>query len=154
MNKLGLRELGLGENKKQSKSRFHSCEILSLRSYDNTCLEFSPLAEQAFYEPEASSQIKKGREAYARELPGAEGGELPGDPDAGEDSLAKTPTAGITPQVALHVVSSLRLCQHFPYLSEFPNLPCFASFSSVSQLCKFSPTSRISDLCNGCFIVD
>lgn len=96
-------ELGLGENKNANKSGFHPCEILSLRSY-YACLEFSPSAEQAFYEPEASSQAKKGKEAYARDLPGAEGEDLPRDPDAGENSLAKTPTAGITPRVALHVV--------------------------------------------------
>lgn len=40
---------------------------------------------------------------YARELPGAEGEDLPRDPDAGEDSLVKTPAAGITPRVALRV---------------------------------------------------
>ncbi|GAB0185129.1 zinc finger protein 777-like [Grus japonensis] len=40
-------------------------------------------AEQAFYEPEASSQTKKGKEAYARELPSAEGEDLPREPDAG-----------------------------------------------------------------------
>lgn len=119
-----------------------------------SCLEFSSLAEQAFYEPEASSQTEKGKEAYARELPGAEGEDLPRDPDAGEDSVAKTPTAGIPPQVALCVVSSLRLCQHCSYLCQFLHLQCFASFSSLSQLCKFSPMSRISDLCNWCFIMD
>nr|XP_009917588.1 PREDICTED: gastrula zinc finger protein XlCGF57.1-like [Haliaeetus albicilla] len=45
-------------------------------------------AEQAFYEPEASSQTEKGKEAYARELPGAEGEDLPRDPDAGFQTYA------------------------------------------------------------------
>ncbi|XP_075562621.1 uncharacterized protein LOC104036383 [Pelecanus crispus] len=45
-------------------------------------------AEQAFYEPEASSQARKGREAYARELPGAEGEDLPRDPDTGFQTYA------------------------------------------------------------------
>lgn len=106
------------------------------------------------YEPEASSQAKKGEEAYARELPGAEGEDLPGDPDTGEDSLAKPPAAGITPRVALRILSSPRLCQRFSYLCELTNLPSFASFSSVSQLCEFSLVNRISDLRNRRFIVD
>ncbi|XP_009581301.1 PREDICTED: zinc finger protein 436-like, partial [Fulmarus glacialis] len=46
------------------------------------------LAEQAFYEPEASSQTKKGEEEYARDLPGAEGEDLPRDPDAGFQTYA------------------------------------------------------------------
>ncbi|XP_035745368.1 uncharacterized protein LOC104121802 [Egretta garzetta] len=45
-------------------------------------------AEQVVYEPEASSQAKKGEEAYARELPGAEGEDLPGDPDTGFQTYA------------------------------------------------------------------
>ncbi|XP_029863997.1 zinc finger protein 777-like isoform X2 [Aquila chrysaetos chrysaetos] len=47
-----------------------------------------PCPEQAFYEPEASSQTEKGKEAYARELPGAEGEDLPRDPDAGFQTYA------------------------------------------------------------------
>ncbi|KAK4825692.1 hypothetical protein QYF61_001515 [Mycteria americana] len=45
-------------------------------------------AEGAFYEPEASSQTKKGKEAYARELPGAEGEDLPRHPDTGFQTYA------------------------------------------------------------------
>ncbi|KAM9572875.1 uncharacterized protein ACIB01_002009 [Guaruba guarouba] len=45
-------------------------------------------AEQAFYEPEASDQPKKGKEVHARELPGVEGEDLPGDPDAGFQTYA------------------------------------------------------------------
>ncbi|XP_055562772.1 LOW QUALITY PROTEIN: uncharacterized protein LOC102055831 [Falco cherrug] len=45
-------------------------------------------AKQAFCEPEASSQTKKGKEACARELPGAEGEDLPGGPDAGFQTYA------------------------------------------------------------------
>ncbi|XP_063180222.1 zinc finger and SCAN domain-containing protein 2-like isoform X1 [Chroicocephalus ridibundus] len=45
-------------------------------------------AEQAFCEPEASSQTKKGKEVYARELPGVEGEDLPRDPDAGFQTYA------------------------------------------------------------------
>ncbi|XP_074700446.1 uncharacterized protein LOC141931783 [Strix aluco] len=45
-------------------------------------------AEQAFYEPEASNQTKQGKEARARELPGAEGEDLSRDPDAGLQTYA------------------------------------------------------------------
>ncbi|XP_061202223.1 zinc finger protein 282-like [Neopsephotus bourkii] len=45
-------------------------------------------AEQAFYEPESSNQPKKGKEVHARELPGMEGEDLPGDPDAGFQTYA------------------------------------------------------------------
>ncbi|XP_009692952.1 PREDICTED: zinc finger protein 391-like, partial [Cariama cristata] len=41
------------------------------------------LAQQAFYEPEASSQTKEGKEADARELPGPGGEDLPRYPDTG-----------------------------------------------------------------------
>ncbi|XP_075348261.1 uncharacterized protein LOC142405175 [Mycteria americana] len=47
-----------------------------------------PCPEGAFYEPEASSQTKKGKEAYARELPGAEGEDLPRHPDTGFQTYA------------------------------------------------------------------
>lgn len=40
-----------------------------------------PCPEPAFYEPETSGQTKRGTEAYARELQGTEGEDLPGDPD-------------------------------------------------------------------------
>ncbi|NXL68684.1 ZN398 protein, partial [Chordeiles acutipennis] len=46
------------------------------------------LAEQVFYEPEASNQTKKGKETYARELPDAEGEDLSRDPDTGFQSYA------------------------------------------------------------------
>ncbi|XP_057258874.1 LOW QUALITY PROTEIN: uncharacterized protein LOC130595849 [Pezoporus wallicus] len=45
-------------------------------------------AEQAFCEPESSNQPKKGKEVHARELPGVEGEDLPGDPDAGFQTYA------------------------------------------------------------------
>ncbi|CAM9199444.1 unnamed protein product [Bubo scandiacus] len=47
-----------------------------------------PCPEQAFYEPEASNQTKQGKEARARELPGAEGEDLSRDPDAGLQTYA------------------------------------------------------------------
>ncbi|XP_040405247.1 zinc finger protein 282-like isoform X7 [Cygnus olor] len=40
-----------------------------------------PCPEPAFYEPETSGQTKRGTEAYARELQGTEGEDIPGDPD-------------------------------------------------------------------------
>ncbi|RMB93843.1 hypothetical protein DUI87_29720 [Hirundo rustica rustica] len=42
-----------------------------------------PCPERGFYEPEASSQTRKGSEVDARELPGTEGEDLPRDPDTG-----------------------------------------------------------------------
>ncbi|XP_042657583.1 zinc finger protein 282-like isoform X2 [Tyto alba] len=45
-------------------------------------------AEQAFCEPEASSEAKPGREACAGGLPGAEGEDLPRDPAAGFQTYA------------------------------------------------------------------
>ncbi|NXQ40599.1 ZN282 protein, partial [Catharus fuscescens] len=47
-----------------------------------------PLAERGFYEPEASSQTRKGSEVDARELPGTEGEDLPRDPDTGFQTYA------------------------------------------------------------------
>ncbi|NXA09759.1 ZN282 protein, partial [Sapayoa aenigma] len=42
-----------------------------------------PLAEQAFHDPEASSQTRKGNEVDAKELPGARGEDIPTDPGTG-----------------------------------------------------------------------
>ncbi|NXD05095.1 ZN282 protein, partial [Certhia familiaris] len=47
-----------------------------------------PLTEQGFYEPEASSQTRKGSEVDARELSGTEGEDLPRDPDTGFQTYA------------------------------------------------------------------
>ncbi|NXP64254.1 ZN282 protein, partial [Chloropsis cyanopogon] len=48
-----------------------------------------PLAERGFYEPEASSQSRKGSEVDARELPGTEGENLQRDPDTGFQIYAR-----------------------------------------------------------------
>ncbi|XP_032911361.1 zinc finger protein 398-like isoform X4 [Catharus ustulatus] len=47
-----------------------------------------PCPERGFYEPEASSQTRKGSEVDARELPGTEGEDLPRDPDTGFQTYA------------------------------------------------------------------
>lgn len=46
---------------------------------------------------------------YARELPGAEGEDVPGDPDTGEDSLEKPPGVGVTTWVAPEALPALFL---------------------------------------------
>ncbi|XP_014116150.1 PREDICTED: zinc finger protein 398-like isoform X2 [Pseudopodoces humilis] len=48
-----------------------------------------PCPERGFYEPEASSQSRKGSEVDARELPGTEGEDLPRDPDTGFQTYAR-----------------------------------------------------------------
>ncbi|NXG56645.1 ZN282 protein, partial [Hemiprocne comata] len=45
-------------------------------------------AEETFYEPEASSQARNGKEADPRELPGMESQDLPRDPDTGFQTYA------------------------------------------------------------------
>ncbi|KAM4792036.1 LOW QUALITY PROTEIN: uncharacterized protein ACIQIH_006775 [Cyanocitta cristata] len=45
-------------------------------------------AERGFYDPEASSQTRKGSEVDARELPGTEGEDLPRDPGTGFQTYA------------------------------------------------------------------
>ncbi|XP_023777848.1 zinc finger protein 589 isoform X2 [Cyanistes caeruleus] len=47
-----------------------------------------PCPERGFYEPEVSSQTRKGSEVDARELPGTEGEDLPRDPDTGFQTYA------------------------------------------------------------------
>ncbi|NXF13383.1 ZN282 protein, partial [Smithornis capensis] len=47
-----------------------------------------PLADQAFFDPEASSQTRKGKEVDAKELPGTEGEDIPTDPDTGFQTYA------------------------------------------------------------------
>ncbi|NXB74585.1 ZN282 protein, partial [Donacobius atricapilla] len=47
-----------------------------------------PPPSAGFYEPEASSQTRKGSEMDARELPGTEGEDLPRDPDTGFQTYA------------------------------------------------------------------
>ncbi|NXQ32592.1 ZN282 protein, partial [Alaudala cheleensis] len=48
-----------------------------------------PLTDQGFYEPEASSQTRKGSRVDARELPGTEGEDLSRDPDTGFQTYAR-----------------------------------------------------------------
>uniref|UniRef100_A0A8C3N1H0 Uncharacterized protein n=1 Tax=Geospiza parvula TaxID=87175 RepID=A0A8C3N1H0_GEOPR len=52
-------------------------------------------AEQGFYEPEASSQTRKGSEVDARELPGTEGEHLQRDPATGFQTYARDVSSGI-----------------------------------------------------------
>ncbi|XP_027559403.1 zinc finger protein 212-like isoform X2 [Neopelma chrysocephalum] len=47
-----------------------------------------PCPEQTFCDPEASSQTRKGNEVDARELPGAEGEDIPRHPDTGFQTYA------------------------------------------------------------------
>ncbi|KAM7070629.1 uncharacterized protein M8220_002976 isoform 2-T2 [Acridotheres tristis] len=54
-----------------------------------------PCPERGFYEPEASSQARKGSEVDARELPGTEGEDLPRDPDTGFQTYAMSVSSWI-----------------------------------------------------------